>query len=80
MTGRSRHTDKDVEASVAYAESCGWRVEEGKNHAKFKLYCPQADRSGCIVYVYSTPKNAGNHARDIVRSIDKCTCNGDDNE
>lgn len=75
---RSRHADKDVEEALAYAEKLGWRVEEGKNHAKFKLFCPQCDQSGCIVFVWSTPRNAGNHARDIVRAVNRCNCGGDD--
>jgi hypothetical protein len=79
MASRPRHTDKEVEDAVAYAESLGWRVESGSNHAKFKLFCPRSDRSGCIIFVWSTPKNAGNHARAIVRAIDRCNC-GDDDE
>lgn len=78
MTTRPRHTDKEVEDAVSYAESRGWRVVLGSNHAWAKLLCPHADRSGCVVFVWSTPKNAGNHARDIKRAIEKCTHGGED--
>ena len=74
MAHRARHTDKEVEDAVRYAESQGWRVEAGQNHAKFKLLCPFADRSGCMIFVWSTPRNASNHARQIRRMIEKCTC------
>ena len=79
MARRPRHPDKDVEAAIAHAEDCGWRVVPGKNHAKFKLLCPQNDPTGCIIFVWATPKNPGNHARDIMRAIHKCDC-GDEDE
>jgi hypothetical protein len=28
--------------------------------------------SGCRVRIYSTPKNQGNHAKDIRRAVDRC--------
>ena len=80
MAKRPRHPNKDIEDAVVYAEKLGWRaISGGKSHAKFKLLCPHSDRTGCITYVWSTPKNAGNHARDIKRLIDKCSC-GDNDE
>lgn len=80
MTGRSRHSDKEIEDAVSEAEARGWRVVPGKNHAWGKLLCPYADRSGCTVFVWSTPKNAGNHARDIRRALDKCSHGDDDDQ
>lgn len=70
MADRSRHPKKEVEAAVAYAESKGWTCKMQGHWGR--LYCPQADRDGCQVGVYSTPKNEGNHANQIKRAVDRC--------
>jgi hypothetical protein len=72
MTNRKRHPHKEIEKVVAYAESLDWRVIEGSGHAWAYLYCPRADRSGCKVGVWSTPKNPENHARQVRRQVDSC--------
>lgn len=72
MFRRKRHSCKEIEKVVAYAESVGWRVVIGHGHAWAYLYCLQADRTGCKVGVWSTPKNPENHARQVRRQIDSC--------
>ncbi len=72
MSNRPRHTSSELEAAVRYAEELGWRVMMGTGHNWCRLYCTEASRDGCQVGVYSTPKNAGNHARHIKRAIDRC--------
>lgn len=37
-----------------------------------RLFCPQADRSGCQVGVNSTPRDPDTHARQIIRALDRC--------
>jgi hypothetical protein len=69
---RIRHPDKEIEAAVAYAESLGWTVMSIKGHAWGRLYCAHHDRDGCMVSVWSTPRNAGNHARSIIRDVSRC--------
>ena len=69
---RNRHPDKEIEDAVAYAEQSGWRVVAVKGHAWGRLYCALADREGCMISVWSTPRNAGNHARDIIRALGRC--------
>ena len=64
MAKRPRHPDKEVEAAIADAEARGWRVRVGQGHWG-RLYCPQADRSGCQIGIWSTPRDAGTHARQI---------------
>lgn len=77
--GRPRHPDKHVEAAVSYAESVGWTVEISNGHAWGRMYCPASLRGGCIISVWSTPKNPFNHARRIRRDVDMCPhCSGDD--
>jgi hypothetical protein len=70
MAERPRHPKKEVEEAVAYAESKGWRWRK-QGHWGY-LYCPCADRSGCWVGVWGTPKNAGTHAKQIFRAIKNC--------
>ncbi|MET0268036.1 MAG: hypothetical protein ABW202_20775 [Duganella sp.] len=75
---RRSHPKKEVEQAIAYAEQHGWRVETGGSHAWGKLYCPYNDadcRCGtfCITCIWSTPKNATNHARDLRRVVDHCS-------
>lgn len=74
---RSSHPKKDIEAALRHAESQGWRVEIGGSHAWGKMYCPWNDaecRCGefCIACIWSTPKNATNHARALRRVVDHC--------
>jgi len=75
---RRPHPKKEIEKSLRYAEAHGWRVEIGGSHAWGKIYCPNNDdecRCGefCIASVWSTPKNAVNHARQLKRVVDNCT-------
>ncbi len=54
---RSRHPNKHIELAIQYAESLGWRVELSRGHGWGHLLCPRSTREGCIVSVWSTPKN-----------------------
>jgi hypothetical protein len=72
MPNRNRHSKPEVEAAVRYAEQLGWRVVAGSGHNWCRLYCPLESREGCQVGVYSTPKNPGNHARQIRNAVDRC--------
>lgn len=80
---RKRHTDKDIEAAIAHAEFKGWRIEMRSGHAWGRMYCPFNDtqcRCGefCVASIWSTPKSAGNHARQIRRIVDKCSGSQDE--
>lgn len=69
---RPRHPDKHIEAAVQYAETLGWRFELSNGHAWGKLRCPLQARDGCRISVWSTPRDAENHARHIRRELDHC--------
>jgi len=74
---RKAHSKQEVEKALQYAEESGWRVEVGGSHAWGKIYCPYNDkrcRCGefCIASIWSSPRNAGNHARQIRRVVDNC--------
>lgn len=74
---RAKHPKKEVEEALRHAEGHGWRIEIGGSHAWGRMYCPYNDpecRCGefCITSIWSTPKNVGNHARQLKRVIDNC--------
>ncbi len=74
---RKKHSKPEVEAAPGYAESHGWRIDDKGSHAWGKMYCPTNDaRCGCdefcIASIASTPKNAGNHGKQLRRVVDRC--------
>lgn len=74
---RKKHPKPEVEEALRYAEKHGWRVRIGGSHAWGRIYCPYNDkdcRCGefCIASVWSTPRNAENHARQIRRLVANC--------
>jgi hypothetical protein len=74
---RRPHPNKEIEASLKYAEENGWRVEIRNGHAWGRIHCPLNDdqcRCGrfCITSVWSTPKDAFTHARFLKRVVDNC--------
>lgn len=82
---RKRHSKKDIEEALVYAESHGWRIEPATGHAWGRLYCPynSADcRCGeyCVISIWSTPRSASNHARQIRRVIDRCLMRANDED
>jgi hypothetical protein len=75
--GRAKHPNKEVEKALRHAEARGWRIKVGGSHAWGRMYCPYNDpecRCGefCITSIWSTPKNAGNHSRQLQRVVDNC--------
>jgi len=67
---RPRHPKPEVEDAVRYAEDRNWTWRK-MGHCG-RLFCPKAGRDGCQVGVNGTPKNAGNHVRQVRRAIDRC--------
>lgn len=75
---RKQHPKQDIEVALRHAERHGWRVVQGGSHAWGKMYCPYNNdgcRCGefCITSIWSTPRNAGHHARQLLRVVDNCT-------
>jgi len=70
----AQHPNKHIRTAVKYAESKDWRIVKasGQAHIWGKLYCPSGQRGGCIIRVYSTPRNPENHARHIHEEVDDC--------
>lgn len=71
---RKKHSKKEIEKAVQYAEQKGWEYKKvGKSsHAWGRLFCPLKDREGCSMSIWSTPKNIERHAKQIRRRVDMC--------
>lgn len=74
MRKRNKHPNKEIENAIRYAENQGWRHQKsgGSAHAWGRLLCPLHARSGCQMSIWSTPRDADIHAKQIRRHIDKC--------
>lgn len=74
MITRNKHPNKEIENSIRKAEQFGWRYQKagGSAHAWGHLLCPLNERGGCRMSIWSTPRNADNHARQILKQIQKC--------
>ena len=70
---RAKHPKKDVESALVDAETAGWTViATASGHRWGVMRCGEASRAGCQTSVWSTPRNAGLHARQIRRFIRRC--------
>lgn len=82
MTKRKKHPNKEIEESIRYAETNGWRYREtgGSAHAWGRLMCPLNNREGCIMSIWSTPRCSENHAKQIYRNVKSCPHKMEENE
>jgi hypothetical protein len=69
---RRKHSKKEVEEAICYAESMGWTVELRSGHCWARIFCPHHVEEKHRMSVYSTPRDAQDHAKDIKRIVDKC--------
>jgi hypothetical protein len=70
---RARHPKKEVEEALNEAEKAGWIVlPTSSGHRWGVLRCGEASRSGCQISIWSTPRNAGNHARQLLQAVGRC--------
>lgn len=67
---RARHPKPDVERVLRTAEAAGRTVTPtSAGHRWGVAACP----SDCQpISIWSTPKNPGNHAKDITRRVERC--------
>lgn len=65
---KGKHSKKEIENALQYVESNGWTVEQtARGHRWGVARCGH----GCTVSIWSTPKNPGNHAKQIRRAVDR---------
>lgn len=71
---RKKHPNKEIEAAIQYAESNGWQYKStgGSAHAWGRFICPLHTREGCMMSIWSTPRNPYAHADQIKRQVDRC--------
>jgi hypothetical protein len=71
---RKTHPDKHIESAVRHAEANGWiyKPAGGSAHCWGRLMCPDGTREGCRLSVWSTPASPEDHAKDIMRKVDRC--------
>ncbi|WP_237363993.1 hypothetical protein [Vibrio marisflavi] len=66
--------------AITYAVEQGWRfVKKGNGHTVAMLLCNdetegEHNANTCMIRVFGSPRNAGNHAKAIKRSVDNCSC------
>jgi hypothetical protein len=66
---RRRHPKKEVQEALRDAEDAGWTVTPTSRGYRWGVAtCGE----GCSVSVWSTPKNPGNHAKDVRRAVERC--------
>lgn len=67
---RRRHPKKQVEQALQDAEARGWTVTKrsGRGHAWGVARCS----SVCVKWIWSTPADADNHAREIRQAVAAC--------
>lgn len=70
---RRRHPKKEIEDALSEAEAAGWRVESsGFGHRWGVMRCRERSRNGCQASIWSTPRDPGNHAKQLRRTIARC--------
>jgi hypothetical protein len=70
----ANHPNKHIREAIEYAKKHGWKFEKAgaRAHAFGSLCCPLSKREGCLIHVFSTPRNPENHANWIRRQVDRC--------
>lgn len=71
---RPRHPKPEIEEALSEAENTGWRVEKAAPRAKpwGSARCAHANRDGCRLSIWSTPKSAQNFAKQIRKAVAAC--------
>lgn len=74
MEKRPKHPDKAIESAISYAETLGWHYKKAGNssHAWGRLLCASNARGGCMLSVWSTPRDGEVHAEQIRRRVRLC--------
>jgi hypothetical protein len=69
---RDRHSKKEVEKALAYAEDRGWVVARSSGrsaHAWGVMRCPTGE---CQQGIFSTPRSPENMAKRIRKAVIRC--------
>jgi hypothetical protein len=74
------HPKKDVEEALEFAEDNGWTVESPRPGHPWRRATCGRDGHDCLIWIWSTPRNPGNHARRIRRAVYRCGEKREENE
>ena len=68
------HPHRYIRAALQHAEEQGWTIRQSgpRAHAWGVIFCSFGHRE-CWMAIYSTPRNPEKHARDIRRTVDRCS-------
>jgi hypothetical protein len=69
---RWHHAKKDVRKALRYAEQAGWTVLRSGSHRWGYAHCGVSGSDRCEITIFSTPRNATAHAKEIRRLVDRC--------
>ncbi|WP_145521054.1 hypothetical protein [Yersinia mollaretii] len=67
------HPNKHIQAAIDYALSKGWKFRSSNGHAFGRLYCGISEHNQHQMSIWSTPKNAENHGKQIYRKVNTCS-------
>jgi hypothetical protein len=72
-----KHPNKDVNKAVQHALEKGWTIKAASGHAWAIIRYPKNKPECscgmfCQISVWSTPRNPGNFAKQLKRSVDGC--------
>nr|WP_318381681.1 hypothetical protein [uncultured Enterobacter sp.] len=68
------HPDKHLRAAIDYALSEGWTFTPGgaSAHCFGRLVCGSPGHKDHMMSIWSTPRSAQNHAKQIIRMVRRC--------
>lgn len=68
------HKDKHIRAAIDYAISEGWTFTPGgaSAHCFGRLVCGISVHSDHMMSIWSTPRDAVNHSKQIIRMVNRC--------
>ncbi|MPZ98620.1 MAG: hypothetical protein GEU80_04625 [Dehalococcoidia bacterium] len=68
-----RHPRQEIEEALVAAHAAGWSVERTvSGHRWGVMRCAEHSRDICQVSIWSTPRSAGNHAKQLRRALERC--------
>lgn len=67
-----KHPNKHIRQAIDQALAGGWRLTKSTGHVWGQLWCPEGSRDGCVIRVFSTPRNPEDHAKSIRHRVERC--------
>ena len=68
----SHHPHKEINAAIEVAIQNGWVYTKSKGHAAGRLKCQNKNKCHQMS-IWSTPKNPYDHAKRILKAVNKCS-------